>query len=38
MTSADEISCIHPEDRRVGDPTPGKVREQAIDVDRPSSA
>ena len=33
MTHHDDISCIHPADRRIGDPTPGKIREQAIDVD-----
>ena len=26
------ITCVHPEDRQVADPTPGKVREQAIAV------
>ena len=30
---ADEVTCIHPADRRVADPTPGKVREQGIAVD-----
>ncbi len=33
MSDSDEVSCVHPADRRVADPTPGKVREQAIDVD-----
>ena len=34
MTDArDEVLRIGPGDRRVADPTPGKVREQAIDVD-----
>lgn len=30
MSEPDEVTCVHPEDRRVADPTPGKVREQAI--------
>lgn len=33
MSDADEITCIHPDGRRVTDPTPGKVREQAIAID-----
>ena len=33
MAEHDDVTCIHPADRRVGDPTPGKVREQAIDVE-----
>jgi uncharacterized RmlC-like cupin family protein len=33
MTDAHEIACVSPADRRIADPTPGKVREQAIDVD-----
>lgn len=32
MSDADAITCIHPDGRRVADPTPGKVREQAIAV------
>ena len=32
MSDPDEVTCVHPADRRVADPTPGKVREQAIDV------
>jgi uncharacterized RmlC-like cupin family protein len=27
-----EISCVHPAERRVADPTPGKLREQAIAI------
>ena len=33
MTEPGDISCVHPADRRVADPTPGKLREQAIAVD-----
>ncbi len=33
MSDSDDVTCVHPADRRVADPTPGKVREQAIDVD-----
>lgn len=33
MSDSIEVTCIHPADRRVADPTPGKVREQAIAVD-----
>jgi uncharacterized RmlC-like cupin family protein len=33
MSDADEVTCVHPADRRTADPTPGKVREQAIAVD-----
>jgi uncharacterized RmlC-like cupin family protein len=33
MSDADEVSRVAPADRRTADPTPGKVREQAIDVD-----
>lgn len=33
MSDADEITSVRPSDRRVADPTPGKVREQAIGVD-----
>ena len=32
MSDAAVITCIHPDDRVVADPTPGKVREQAIAV------
>ena len=30
MSDAVEITCVHPAERRLADPTPGKVREQAI--------
>jgi uncharacterized RmlC-like cupin family protein len=33
MSDLDEVTCIHPAERSVADPTPGKVREQAIAVD-----
>lgn len=33
MSEADEFFCVHPADRRATDPTPGKVREEAIAVD-----
>ncbi|GAA2151112.1 hypothetical protein GCM10009844_32880 [Nocardioides koreensis] len=33
MSDSDDVTCVHPEDRRVTDPTPGKTREQAIAVD-----
>jgi uncharacterized RmlC-like cupin family protein len=33
MSDTDEITCVHPAGRRVADPTPGKVREQAIAVE-----
>ena len=29
---SDEVTSVHPGDRQVADPTPGKTREQAIDV------
>ena len=32
MSDPDEITCVHPEDRILADPTPGKAREQAIDI------
>lgn len=32
MSDSDEVTCCHPADRQVADPTPGKTREQAIDV------
>jgi hypothetical protein len=32
MSDPDEVTCVHPADRRVADPTPGKVREQALAV------
>ena len=32
MSDPAEVTCVHPADRRIADPTPGKVREQAIDV------
>jgi uncharacterized RmlC-like cupin family protein len=31
--SADEVTRVRPGDRRIADPTPGKVREQAIAID-----
>ncbi len=34
MSDSDEVTCVHPADRRVGDPTPGKVREEAIAAGR----
>ena len=33
MSDTDEITCVHPAGRRLADPTPGKVREQAIAVE-----
>jgi uncharacterized RmlC-like cupin family protein len=33
MSEADEIRRVRPDERRIADPTPGKVREQAIAVD-----
>ena len=33
MSAADELTRVRPADRQTADPTPGKVREQAIDVD-----
>lgn len=33
MSDPDEVTCVHSEDRHVVDPTPGKVREQAVAVD-----
>ena len=33
MSSPDEVTCVRAEDRHVADPTPGKVREQAIAAD-----
>ena len=33
MSDQDAVTSVHPADRRVADPTPGKTREQAIDVD-----
>lgn len=33
MSDPEEVSCVHPADRRIADPTPGKAREQAIAVD-----
>jgi uncharacterized RmlC-like cupin family protein len=32
MSDSDDITCVHPADRRLADPTPGKVREQAVAV------
>lgn len=33
MSESDEVTCVHPEDRHPADPTPGKVREEAIAVE-----
>jgi uncharacterized RmlC-like cupin family protein len=33
VSDADEFFCVHPAERRPADPTPGKVREEAIAVD-----
>jgi uncharacterized RmlC-like cupin family protein len=33
MSDSDEITCVHPADRELADPTPGKAREQAVAVD-----
>ena len=33
MSEADGFFCVHPADRHAADPTPGKVREEAIAVD-----
>jgi uncharacterized RmlC-like cupin family protein len=33
MSEPDAVTGVHPEDRRLADPTPGKTREQAIDID-----
>jgi uncharacterized RmlC-like cupin family protein len=33
MSDPDQVTCVHPAQRRVADPTPGKVREQAVAVD-----
>jgi uncharacterized RmlC-like cupin family protein len=33
MCEPGEVTCVHPADRRLADPTPGKTREQAIAVD-----
>lgn len=33
MSDPDQVTCVHPADRRLADPTPGKAREQAIDID-----
>jgi len=30
MGDPDDVTCVRPADRRVADPTPGKVREEAI--------
>ena len=30
MSDEDVVTCVHPGDRRVADPTPGKRREQAV--------
>src|SRR5512135_3173410 len=33
MSDPDDVTRVRPADRRIADPTPGKVREQAIAVD-----
>lgn len=33
MSDPDQVTCVHPADRRLADPTPGKAREQAIDIE-----
>jgi uncharacterized RmlC-like cupin family protein len=33
MSDSDQVTTVHPADRQVADPTPGKVREQAIHVE-----
>src|SRR6476469_724456 len=33
MSEPHDVTCVHPAQRQVSDPTPGKVREQAIAVD-----
>jgi uncharacterized RmlC-like cupin family protein len=33
MSDSPEVTCVHPSERRVADPTPGKTREEAIDID-----
>jgi uncharacterized RmlC-like cupin family protein len=33
MTDPGNVTCVRPGERRVADPTPGKVREEAIVVD-----
>jgi len=33
MSDSDQVTRVGPAERRIGDPTPGKVREQAIDVE-----
>jgi uncharacterized RmlC-like cupin family protein len=33
MDEAHEVTCVHPEQRQVADPTPGKTREEALSVD-----
>jgi uncharacterized RmlC-like cupin family protein len=33
MSDPVEVTCVHPADRHLADPTPGKVREEAIAVD-----
>jgi uncharacterized RmlC-like cupin family protein len=30
---SDEVTCVHPDGRHIADPTPGKVREEAIAID-----
>ena len=33
MSDPVEVTCVHPADRHLADPTPGKAREEAIAVD-----
>ena len=33
MGASEDVTRVRPADRKQADPTPGKVREQAIDVD-----
>jgi uncharacterized RmlC-like cupin family protein len=33
MSEPRDVTCVHPAERALADPTPGKVREQAIAVD-----
>lgn len=33
MSEPDEITSVHPDQRQVADPTPGKTREEAIAID-----
>jgi uncharacterized RmlC-like cupin family protein len=33
MSDPTDVTCVHPADRQLADPTPGKAREQAIAVE-----